>query len=143
MRTFKSTLKDKAHLTSSKGNPSPYSRAAELQKALQAQAQARQRAAKDNDHGSGAGGDIGLSKGIDSDEMVEVCLDEDVALEQLEKEDNRRIDELAEWADKKKSFSPYPLPFRPPTPPPKCGENGVPYSINAVSTEKSRWSGGV
>lgn len=141
LSTFKSTLKDKAHLTSSKVNPFPLSRATELQRIMHAQARAQDN--NNNDPGHGAGGDIGFSKKVDADEMVEICLDEDLALEELTKEDDRRIDEMATWAEKKKSFSPYPLPFRPPTPPPKGGKNGVPYSVNAVAKEKSRWSGGI
>jgi hypothetical protein len=80
---------------------------------------------------------------LGSDSMVEICLDEDVALEEQEKADNRRIDELVGWTAKNKSYSPYPLPFHPPIPPAKDGEDGKQWSINEMSEEKSRWSGGI
>ena len=55
-------------------------------------------------------------------DMFEVCLDEDVALEEEEKAERRRQEEKATWDAPRRSISPYPTnPFRKVAQPPQNG----------------------
>lgn len=64
----------------------------------------------------------GLGGSKEHFDMVEVCLAEDVALEEEEKAERRRQEERATWDAPRRSMSPYPMnPFRKVAQPPQNG----------------------
>jgi hypothetical protein len=75
--------------------------------------------------------ELGLSNGQPS-EFVEVCLGEDVALEEEEKADQKRLTLMPGWDTLRRSMSPFPKP---------ASQGAVKFPLhNEVASESSRWS---
>lgn len=118
MDSFEAAAASKANLASSHKFPKFFNSHAERE-AARARAQGG-----NTDAFSGEPGECGLVGGKGPNHaFVEVCLDEDVALEEQEKAERRRMEEMAGWDTPRRSMSPFPTnPFAPKAPPPEGGE---------------------
>lgn len=107
--------------------------------------------------GAERGRGLGLGLGAD-DDMVEICLGEEVVLEEQEKAERRRTAQVARWSQRERSmygYSPFPMPQpwsvpgRGPRPVAEGsaaamagrGSAVVGVGVGVGREEKSRWSG--
>ena len=65
--------------------------------------------------------DLGFGKAEGRSAFVEICLDQDLALEEQKKADRKRMEEVASWDAARRAMSPFPKPYPIPPVPPSTG----------------------